>query len=76
MYPDLVRSLYLTFANLHYVHTRGDEDDFIPTLSYQRLKVDKVLPDVEMNELIKKTVANDHHRMVMEAFQVFNTHVL
>lgn len=75
-YPDLVRSLYLSFANAHYVQTRGDEDDFIPTLSYLRLQVDKVLDDNDLKALISKTVANEHHEMVMTAFRIFNASVL
>lgn len=75
-YPDLIRSLYLTFANLHYVQTRGEQDDFLPTLSYLRLKVDKVLNDAELKDLISKTVANEHHEIVMTAFRVFNRSVL
>lgn len=74
-YPDLVRALYLTFANTHYVQTR-DEDDFLPTLSYLRLQVDRVLKPEEVKDLINKTVANEHHRIVMECFQVFNASVL
>ena len=74
-YPDLIRTLYLTFANTHYVQTR-DEDDFLPTLSYLRLRMDKVLTDSEINDLITKTVANEHHQMVMSCFQVFNRSVL
>ncbi|KAK7532583.1 NAD-specific glutamate dehydrogenase [Phyllosticta citricarpa] len=75
-YPDLIHSLYLAFANTHYVQTRGEQDDFIPTLSYLRLKVDKVLTDPELEELIAKTVANEHHAMVMTAFRTFNASVL
>ena len=75
-YPELIRSLYLSFANTHYVQTRGEQDDFIPTLSYLRLKVDTVLPDTELNSLISKTVANEHDEMVMTAFRVFNAGVL
>ena len=75
-YPDLVRALYLSFANTHYVQTRGEQDDFLPTLSYLRLKVDKVLTDTEIADLIPKTVVNDHHEMVMTAFRVFNKSVL
>lgn len=74
-YPDLVRALYLTFANTHYVQTR-EEDDFLPTLSYLRLKVDRVLTNSELTDLITKTVANEHHQMVMKCFQVFNQAVL
>ncbi|KAK0642493.1 NAD-specific glutamate dehydrogenase [Lasiodiplodia hormozganensis] len=75
-YPDLIHSLYLTFANTHYVQTRGEQDDFIPTLSYLRMKVDKVLTDSELEALIAKTVTNEHHAMVMTAFRTFNASVL
>jgi len=75
-YPELVRSLYLSFANGHYVGTRGDQDDFLPTLSYLRLKVEKVLGDAELGELVTKTVANEHQEMVFTAFRVFNNSVL
>jgi len=66
----------LSFANTHYVQTRGEQDDFLPTLSYLRLKVDKVLTETEITDLITKTVVNDHHEMVMTAFRVFNKSVL
>lgn len=75
-YPELVRTLYLTFANSHYVQTRGEQDDFLPTLSYLRLKVDRILDDSELGEVISKTVANEHHEMVMTAFRIFNHSVL
>ncbi|KAI7584589.1 NAD-specific glutamate, partial [Hortaea werneckii] len=75
-YPELIRSLYLAFANTHYVQTRGDTDDFLPTLSYLRMKVDRVLSDQELKELISKTAVNEHHEMVMTAFRVFNSAVL
>ncbi|KAL1306631.1 hypothetical protein AAFC00_005309 [Neodothiora populina] len=74
-YPGLVRALYLGFANTHYVQTRH-EDDFLPTLSYLRLQVDRVLGPEEVKDLITKTTANEHHQMVMECFQVFNASVL
>ena len=75
-YPELVRSLYLAFAGTHYVQTRGEQDDFLPTLSYLRMKVDRVLTDDELKELISKTAINEHHEMVMTAFRVFNSSVL
>ena len=75
-YPNLIRSLYLAFANTHYVQTRGEQDDFIPTLSYLRLKVDKVLDDAELKSLISKSVSNEHDEMVMTAFRIFNAGVL
>lgn len=74
-YPSLIRSLYVNFANGHYAQTRGEQDDFLPTLSYLRLKVDNVLSDEELKPLVAKTVANEHHEMVMTAFRVFNKSV-
>ena len=75
-YPQLVRSLYLAFANGHYVQTRGEQDNFLPTLSYLRLKVEKVLSDDELKSLISKVAVNEHHEMVMTAIRVFNKSVL
>ncbi|KAF1354128.1 NAD-specific glutamate dehydrogenase [Lizonia empirigonia] len=75
-YPDLVHSLYLSFANTHYVQTRGQEDDFLPTLSYLRLQIDKVQTSEELTDTINKAVVNDHHEMVMNSFRIFNNSVL
>jgi glutamate dehydrogenase len=75
-YPALIRNLYLNFANTHYVQTRGDRDDFIPTLSYLRLNVDEVPDDTKLSNMISKIVANEHDEMVMTAFRVFNSVVL
>ena len=75
-YPDLIHGLYLSFAHRHYVMTRGDHDDFIPTLSYLRLKVDHVLDDEELSEMISKTTNSEHDQMVMDYFLTFNRAVL
>ncbi|KAF8424978.1 Glutamate/Leucine/Phenylalanine/Valine dehydrogenase-domain-containing protein [Tirmania nivea] len=75
-YPDLVRSLYLQFADVHYVQSRGENNELVPTLSFLRLQVDRVLTDQEIHDLIRRKVANDHQAMVMDAFMVFNRHVL
>lgn len=76
-YPKLVHQLYLHFANTHYVQTRGSsEDDFLPTLSYLRLQVDEILDDTKLKDLISTTTVNEHDKMVMTAFQVFNNAVL
>lgn len=75
-YPELVHSLYLAFANTHYVHTRGEQDDFLPTLSFLRLQIDKVLPEEDLSDMINKAVVNDHHQMVMNSFLIFNSSVL
>ncbi|KAF2115576.1 NAD-specific glutamate dehydrogenase [Lophiotrema nucula] len=75
-YPDLVHSLYLSFASTHYSQTRGEQDDFLPTLSFLRLKVDRVLSEEELTDAINRTVVNDHHLMVMDSFRIFNEAVL
>ncbi|PUU81771.1 Glutamate/Leucine/Phenylalanine/Valine dehydrogenase-domain-containing protein [Tuber borchii] len=75
-HPELVRSLYLSFANQHYVQTRGEHDDFIPTLSYQRLQVGRVLKDDELETLISTSVVNEHQEKVMQYFITFNRNVL
>jgi glutamate dehydrogenase len=75
-HPELVRSLYLSFANQHYVQTRGEEDDFIPTLSYQRLQVGRVLNEDELGSLISTSVGNEHQEKVMQSFIIFNQNVL
>src|SRR6202012_5132124 len=63
------------FANAHYVQTRGQEDDFLPTLSFQRITVDKVLSDAELEEQIQSDTNNEHHALVMSSFHVFNKFV-
>ncbi|KAH8821561.1 NAD-specific glutamate dehydrogenase [Xylogone sp. PMI_703] len=70
-HPELVRSLYAAFASIHLTSTPGIEDAAIaPTPST------KVLSDLELKELISKTVSNEHEQMVMTAFRVFNNAVL
>lgn len=71
-YPDLIRSLYLAFAHTHYVQMRGEQDDFIPTLSYLRLTSDPILDEEKLQSLISKTTTNEHDDMVMSAFRIFN----
>ncbi|KAF1919346.1 Glutamate/Leucine/Phenylalanine/Valine dehydrogenase-domain-containing protein [Ampelomyces quisqualis] len=76
MYPDLVHTLYLSFAKTHYVQTRGEQDDFIPTLSYLRLTFDKAQSNEQLIETINKAAINEHHAMVMDSFRIFNQCVL
>lgn len=75
-HPNLIRSLYLSFANSHYVQTRGENDDFIPTLSYQRLQVDRVLSHDELKDKIARNVANENQEKVMLQFIHFNANIL
>lgn len=75
-YPELIRILYLSFAGTHYVQTRGDRDDFIPTLSYLRLDVNQVKDEETIADMISRTAANQHDQMVMSYFLIFNKAVL
>lgn len=74
LYPHLIKTLYVNFAMTHYMNAR--ENSLKPTLSYQRLHIDRVLSETEILELIKKTVSNNHEYMVFESFLTFNRHVL
>ena len=47
-----------------------------PTLSYQRLKTEQPLSVPELQEKIRKTVANKHDLQVFEALLTFNQSVL
>lgn len=73
---DLVRQLYLQFASVHYVQSRGEDNDFLPTLSYQRIQTAKVYPVSELKDLIRRECTNEHQVTVFEAILGFNTHVL
>ncbi|CAO1629428.1 unnamed protein product [Sympodiomycopsis kandeliae] len=74
-YPDLVRLLYVHFAHIHYPGGTND-DELVPTLSYQRLVKEEVLTDEEMYNRIRKTTANQHEFQVLEALLLFNKAVL
>ncbi|KAK9246544.1 Glutamate/Leucine/Phenylalanine/Valine dehydrogenase-domain-containing protein [Lipomyces tetrasporus] len=73
---ELVRQFYLSFASTHYIQSEGEDREFLPTLSYQRLKSSSVLTDEELTKLVRRNAANDHHIIVMDAFHLFNKHVL
>jgi glutamate dehydrogenase len=75
-YPDLIHALYLKFAKGHYPEIPSINDDFLPTLSYLRLKVDRILTDEEIKQTIEETVVNEHHLVVMRSFHIFNKAVL
>ncbi|ODQ66126.1 putative NAD-specific glutamate dehydrogenase [Nadsonia fulvescens var. elongata DSM 6958] len=72
---DLIRLLYVQFADVHYAKPTGMES--IPTtLSYQRLQGEEVLTPEQMKHLIEKSATNDHQSLVMKAFLTFNENVL
>ncbi|KAK9447581.1 Glutamate/Leucine/Phenylalanine/Valine dehydrogenase-domain-containing protein [Limtongia smithiae] len=73
---ELVRHFYLSFASTHYIQSEGEGTEFLPTLSYQRLKSSNVLSDEELTKLVRRNAINDHHVLVMDAFHLFNKHVL
>ena len=74
---DVVRQLYLQFANVHYIQSHGEESDqFLPTLSYQRLQTHSVMTNEELRSFIRRSATNDHEVLVLEAFLVFNNNVL
>lgn len=76
-YPELIRKLYLNFANTHYVQTGGyGQDELLPTLSYLRLQVDKVMDRDQLKDLVSKSVASENDQMVMSSFLTFNAAVL
>lgn len=73
---DLIRQLYLHFAGIHYVQSKGEGDSFLPTLSYQRLQTSKILTVDELKTSIRELCNNEHEFTVFEAILSFNTHVL
>lgn len=75
-YPELVRAMYLQFADIHYVQSRGENNDLAPTLSFLRLQVHKVLGPQEIHDLVRRTTASESDAMVMNAFMIFNQHIL
>lgn len=70
-YPDLVRALYASFANVHLAVGDGFERQSIaPTPTIE------VLSDTGLKQRITKEVSNEHEEMVMTAFRVFNNAIL
>ncbi|OBT52925.1 NAD-specific glutamate dehydrogenase [Pseudogymnoascus sp. 24MN13] len=68
-YPDLVRSLYSSFADTHF-HTGLANEESIPTTPAD------LLGDEALEDLISRTVNNEHEQLVMDAFRTFNKSVL
>ena len=71
LYPELVRSLYASFASTHLTLGPGYESEFIPPTPSAA-----VLSDTQLKETISKTVNNEHEEMVMTAFRLFNNALL
>ncbi|RPA83364.1 NAD-specific glutamate dehydrogenase [Ascobolus immersus RN42] len=80
-HPDLVHALYLAFADKHYVMNQEDKAEFIPTLSFQRLQIDKLMDADELQVFIRKQTgssenAPNHQERVMNYFLHFNESVM
>ncbi|CAD6909819.1 unnamed protein product [Tilletia caries] len=75
-HPDLIRLLYVHFANVHYPSGSNQHNDLVPTLSYQRLVKEEVLNDAQMLDRIRKVAVNAHERAVLETILLFNKAVL
>lgn len=73
---DLIRQLYLHFAGVHYVQSRGEGNNFLPTLSYQRLQANKIPTIEELKAAIHDNCNNEHEVTVFNAILTFNTKVL
>jgi glutamate dehydrogenase len=74
-HPELIRMLYVNFAMVHYP-AADDASQLMPTLSYQRLQTTQPLSDAELYDKIRRSVPNKHELQVLEAFLIFNKHVL
>lgn len=70
-YPELVRSLYASFASVHL--SAGPGAERIGSLPNHSVEV---LSDDKLKERITKDVSNEHEEMVMTAFRVFNNAIL
>jgi glutamate dehydrogenase len=68
-HPELVRTLYSSFARSHFVPSQPDE--FVPPTPSA-----EALSSEELKEHISKNVSNEHEEMVMNAFRIFNEAVL
>ncbi|KAK7001846.1 NAD-specific glutamate dehydrogenase [Favolaschia claudopus] len=79
-YPELIRLLYVNFAVAHYPAAQGSDKDnasLMPqTLSYQRLTAAAPLSDVELADRLRRAVPSKHDLQILEAFLVFNRHIL
>lgn len=71
LHPELIRSLYASFASIHLSTEPGYEDTIIPPTPSA-----DVLSDAQLKDLITKNCSNEHEEMVMNAIRVFNNALL
>jgi len=72
-YPELIKTLYANFANVHYVSAQSDVQ---PSISYQRVTNTGVLSNEDILKKIQQETSNAHEKLVFESFLTFNKHVL
>ena len=76
-HPDLIRLLYVHFAAVHYLpHRRDVSQDIRSSLSFERLNIERVPETEELRERIRKSLMNEHERIVFESFLSFNLSIL
>ncbi|KAG4304681.1 hypothetical protein PORY_002074 [Pneumocystis oryctolagi] len=75
-YPELIKLFYTSFSSVHYISSHKTIEDLKPALFCQPNQVCKVLSEKEILEETSRRTNNDHEYKVMEAFHLFNTHVL
>lgn len=69
--PELIRSLYASFANTHLAISNDSCEELVPSTPSK-----EVLTDAQLGELITKAITDENERMVMQSFRVFNNAVL
>lgn len=70
-HPELVRSLYSSFAHVHFTRGIGQGEDFVPPTPSATL-----LNDCQLKELISRQSTNENAETVFMAFKTFNDSVL
>lgn len=71
LHPELIRSLYASFAATHLTVGADYDDDSVsssPSI--------EVLSDDDMKTLISRATSNEHEAMVFNSFRVFNNALL
>ncbi|KAI1000684.1 NAD-specific glutamate dehydrogenase [Podosphaera aphanis] len=70
-HPELVRSLYTSFAEKHSIRPRSSQDETDPNGN-----VTQTLTDNQLKDLITKNCQNEHEVLVMNSFRTFNSSLL
>jgi glutamate dehydrogenase len=74
-HPELIRQLYINFAMTHYP-AADEASQLTPTLSFSVSRLSSPSRTPTSLTQIRKKAANQHAAQILEAFLVFNKHVL